>query len=428
MSTIIVTLIIILISLVAVGILWVVVGNILKNNSEQVSLGKLTVNTQIQNVNIYNNSNNVSLSVKRNSGAGTMSGIKFVFTNGTSTEVSTQNLSMNELDTRIFNFHLTLNVSTLTKISIIPIFTTSDGKESLGNLVNTYNVGSGGGGGSSGGSSPTVNSVCGNNITESGEICDGVSLNNQNCTTQGFSTGTLRCNVNCLSYNATNCSNSICVPQTCSSLGYVCGSGYANGTCGRTFSCGGNNCPGGQSCVGGSCFVNAPSNNDNWTCSGITCYYLDAVSGNDNIGTGSVSNPYRTIAHVKPLLHNGDTVVLNDGNYDGIYYNSYNNDFHFTSWVTYRANHGAHPTVDYINLVAIVGTDSGNPLNYCHGTSDAYLAIRGLHISGNNIPNGGINSVSLSGVRHVIVDNCSIEMNPANTILRAPSMAPAGNC
>jgi hypothetical protein len=54
-----------------------------------------------------------------------------------------------------------------------------------------------------GGGVPTV---CGNNVKEAGESCDGTDLGGQTCQTQGFSSGTLACNANC-TFNTTGCIN-----------------------------------------------------------------------------------------------------------------------------------------------------------------------------------------------------------------------------
>ncbi len=53
--------------------------------------------------------------------------------------------------------------------------------------------------------------VCGNNIKETGEVCDGTDLNSQTCATQlgaGY-TGTLSCNVNCQSFVTSACTYQI---------------------------------------------------------------------------------------------------------------------------------------------------------------------------------------------------------------------------
>lgn len=50
-------------------------------------------------------------------------------------------------------------------------------------------------------------SICGNNILEEGEECDGHQLDGTTCASFGFNTGTPLCNNDCLSFNTSACSN-----------------------------------------------------------------------------------------------------------------------------------------------------------------------------------------------------------------------------
>jgi len=54
--------------------------------------------------------------------------------------------------------------------------------------------------------------LCGNNIKESGEVCDGSDLGGQSCVGQGFNSGTLSCNINCSGFDTIGC----VVNPTCS--------------------------------------------------------------------------------------------------------------------------------------------------------------------------------------------------------------------
>jgi hypothetical protein len=73
---------------------------------------------------------------------------------------------------------------------------------------------SGGGGGSP---------VCGNNVLETGETCDGTALGGQTCQTQGYAGGTLGCASDCQTFNTSGCTNS-CKPlnATCSANPQCC--------------------------------------------------------------------------------------------------------------------------------------------------------------------------------------------------------------
>lgn len=73
--------------------------------------------------------------------------------------------------------------------------------------------------------------ICGNNIKEGTEVCDGSDLNSQTCLSQGFSSGTLSCAGDCLSFvnsqcvaSASSCPNNQCeAEETCSNCPGDCG-------------------------------------------------------------------------------------------------------------------------------------------------------------------------------------------------------------
>jgi len=47
--------------------------------------------------------------------------------------------------------------------------------------------------------------VCGNDIREDSELCDGVDVGSQTCVSRGFSSGNLGCQASCASFNTANC-------------------------------------------------------------------------------------------------------------------------------------------------------------------------------------------------------------------------------
>ncbi|MFA4953248.1 MAG: carbohydrate binding domain-containing protein [Candidatus Pacearchaeota archaeon] len=102
---------------------------------------------------------------------------------------------------------------------------------------------------SSGGS---TGAVCGNQIIETGEGCEGSNLNSQTCVSQGFSGGTLSCiscfldNSQCTRVNQPECS----IDDDCSS-GEACS---ASGTCVSQTECSSDSdCADGEVCDAGSC-------------------------------------------------------------------------------------------------------------------------------------------------------------------------------
>ncbi len=103
--------------------------------------------------------------------------------------------------------------------------------------LNAFGLGGGSGSGS----------VCGNDIAESGEVCDGVDLDGETCVSQSFAGGTLACASNCLSFDTSSCTS----PPTC-----------GNGTIGSGETCDDGAALSGDGCSS-SCQVEA-----GWNCSG----------------------------------------------------------------------------------------------------------------------------------------------------------------
>ena len=208
LSTIVATLLIILLTLVAVGIIWIVVRNVIQGGAEQISLGKFTLDlgiSQVQNI----NDSALSITLKRNAGKGDFVGIAFIAEDDSNKEVVKRNISMNELDIKNFQLYfLTINVSRLKKISIAPIFRLESGKEVSGDIEDEYTIG-----GSSGISTCTpscpLGAQCGSNgCGGSCGTCSNISL------------------PNCINYQ---CSAQVCTP---SCVGRVCGSDGCTGSCG----------------------------------------------------------------------------------------------------------------------------------------------------------------------------------------------------
>lgn len=100
---------------------------------------------------------------------------------------------------------------------------------------------------------PTNGPVCNNGVIETGEVCDGLNLNNQTCATVNSATpeGTLKCSADCRSVDASGCTAKVCTPKTCASLGYTCDT--ASDGCGKTITCG--TCTSAQACTNNVCQI-----------------------------------------------------------------------------------------------------------------------------------------------------------------------------
>ncbi len=246
LSTIVVTLIIILISLVAVGIVWVVVRNILTSGAKEVNFGKFTINLGVKNA--YEQAGNISVDVKRETGKGELIKVKFILSDGKNSETITQDTNLGELESKIFSVRPVQLVPTqVATVSVAPVFKSTEGTETVGEITSTYNL-------ISGGVTPGA---------DGGNGCVPV------CSSNGFNyqCGDDSCGGQCGSCVGT-CTNHVCVPPgpcvpvsnetTCGS--WVCGTRINN--CGQEAKCGTNNgnCPSGQMCQSGSCIISTPIN------------------------------------------------------------------------------------------------------------------------------------------------------------------------
>src|SRR3989344_2025003 len=132
----------------------------------------------------------------------------------------------------------------------------------------------------SGGQPAPPAAVCGNNIVETGEVCDGSSLAGQSCNTRGFTGGSLSCAANCLSFNTNLCTTTLCGNNVVET-GEVCdGSSLAGQSCSTRGFTGGTI----------SCSVDCRSFNTN-LCTTTLC-------GNNVVETGEVCDDGNTITEL----------------------------------------------------------------------------------------------------------------------------------
>lgn len=149
LSSVVTTLIIILISLVAIGIVWVVVSNIISEGSEEVGIEKFSIDVNFLSASI--NGDNVTMTVKRASGAGNLSGLKFIITDGLNSEDFTVIQSLVELQEKTFTVTLeSLDSAEIESATVAPVYISSSGKETIGLPTDTYSFGSGSSGGTGG--------------------------------------------------------------------------------------------------------------------------------------------------------------------------------------------------------------------------------------------------------------------------------------
>ncbi|HTY44337.1 MAG TPA: fibrinogen-like YCDxxxxGGGW domain-containing protein, partial [Patescibacteria group bacterium] len=140
-ADVIVTIVIVGLALAALAIVGVVISNIVKSGTQQVSTqyGQMFISLKLQNVNLKQNGD-VDITVTRNTGTGTLTGINFVISDGTNNKVIKKSTNLTELDTNTFTLNSSdIGTMGIKTISIAPI-TGSNGQQSTGNIIDTYDV------------------------------------------------------------------------------------------------------------------------------------------------------------------------------------------------------------------------------------------------------------------------------------------------
>ena len=231
LSMIVSTLIIILLVLVAVGIIWGVVSNLLRKGADDVTISQFFVDLEIERA--YLDGENVMVNVKRNVGEGDIVGMNFVFSNATDSEVQQLDEVLNELGEATYSFTLVdMDPNTITSVSVAPIFNSGEtgSTASTGDITDTAVIGDYVGG--SGGDNPitcTPDTTCAGLGYICGEVDDGCGTI-LTCS-PGCNPGEA-CSVDQLSCEA--CVNETAA-DTCSAGPYECGT-WAN-NCGYDVNC-----------------------------------------------------------------------------------------------------------------------------------------------------------------------------------------------
>ena len=161
LSDVVTTVIIILLSLVAIGVVWFVVQNIISSGSDSIGIDQFSVDINFLRASI--NGNDVNLTVKRSAGRGDMGGMKFIVTDGLASEEFTINEALTELQEKTYTVTLISLVPTeVTMASVAPIYVQNNGADLLGEVTDTiiFVGGSGGGGGPGGGGEPGGGARC----------------------------------------------------------------------------------------------------------------------------------------------------------------------------------------------------------------------------------------------------------------------------
>jgi hypothetical protein len=134
LSTIVATLLIILLTLVAVGIIWVVVRNVVQGGSQQVSIDTKCLNANVVATRVTNDTTNFSVTLSRQAGDDVLGGVKLVFTNdaGTSSFVKDVPGDITALSTvTTYVTILDTDLSNPSKVGVVSYFLDESGNEQL---------------------------------------------------------------------------------------------------------------------------------------------------------------------------------------------------------------------------------------------------------------------------------------------------------
>lgn len=131
LSTIVATLIIILLVLIAVGIIWVVVRGIVESGAEQIDITAKCLNIDVRAsgvVPVVGETGNYSVTLERRAGGEDIDGVKINFFNGTETSgVLDFGVTIGELDTETVKMEA--NISNANKIEYTVYFKDESGND-----------------------------------------------------------------------------------------------------------------------------------------------------------------------------------------------------------------------------------------------------------------------------------------------------------
>lgn len=141
LSAVITTLIIILLVLVAVGIIWVVVRNLLEEGAEQIDISSKCLAVDISAVSITDvagEAGNYSVTLKRSAGGDAIGGVKLTLFNSTGNSgVMDFGTALSELETKTQK--ITAGVTNADRFEYTAYFVDSSGNEQLCSQTNTFN-------------------------------------------------------------------------------------------------------------------------------------------------------------------------------------------------------------------------------------------------------------------------------------------------
>ncbi|HUW43546.1 MAG TPA: hypothetical protein VMV95_01115, partial [Bacillota bacterium] len=151
LSAIVATLLIILLVIVAAGIVWVVVRNVINQGAGEIELGQFTFDLSIKSA--YIDGANVNVVIRRSPGGGNLTGVRFIFFDGTNSVSVDRKIPLAELQERLFDFNSEEvgGIDNVQTVSVAPIYKLASGSEKTGDITDTATISSSSSGNGDGG-------------------------------------------------------------------------------------------------------------------------------------------------------------------------------------------------------------------------------------------------------------------------------------
>jgi hypothetical protein len=137
------TIVLILLILVAVGGIWMVVDRVVLQGTSKINLEQFTIDLKIVSAKLNYTSGTAEVKVRRNQGAGNLTGIKFIVEDSTTSEVFEEKFTrFEEYAQKTFVLDLLntvneLKIMEIEKISIAPIYVSLGNSEKLGSITDS---------------------------------------------------------------------------------------------------------------------------------------------------------------------------------------------------------------------------------------------------------------------------------------------------
>jgi len=139
LSTIVATLLIILLTLVAVGIIWAVVRGVIQGGTEQVDLDAKCLQSNVIATKVTNATDtNFSVTLSRQGGDDVIGGVKLSFTNEEATSNSVVDIPGNIAALQTVTKYATVGVTNPNKVTVTTYFLDSSGNTQLCKTSNPF--------------------------------------------------------------------------------------------------------------------------------------------------------------------------------------------------------------------------------------------------------------------------------------------------